>query len=161
MFQGKSKEELFDEMTRNYVGSVDMTRSRHNDPTFVQETKHLRPGRVMGWHIPFNVKGSGMPKIISFAKQKLDLIEQKHMILINEVEIHFIKTQTTKSVVLAEKFNIYSYAIGYGASNRAMCLGLLYPRPEQIDDLVAVATESGRITHNHPVGNSLQLFVIL
>ena len=41
---------------------------------------------------------------------------------------------------------------GCGAAMRAVPIGLLYSRPDQIDDLVAVAVESGRMTHNQPTG---------
>ena len=41
---------------------------------------------------------------------------------------------------------------GCGAAMRAVPIGLLYWRPKEVQSLVRVAIEAGRMTHNHPTG---------
>lgn len=46
----------------------------------------------------------------------------------------------------------FDNAGGNGASVRAMCIGLLYSHEKDIDELVSISVECGRISHNHPTG---------
>ncbi|XP_049325884.1 inactive ADP-ribosyltransferase arh2 [Astyanax mexicanus] len=41
---------------------------------------------------------------------------------------------------------------GFGAATKAMCVGMRYWQPERLDSLVEVSIETGRMTHNHPIG---------
>ena len=89
----------------------------------------------------------------------LHMIAEKYIQCMSDMHGRAPGLTCSSSVHMLAPFKPQGYQIpfnprggGCGAAMRAAPIGLCYWRPEQIDSLVEVAIESGRMTHNHPTG---------
>ena len=64
------------------------------------------------------------------------------------VSVHKLKPSVSHGYIIP--FN--PRGDGCGAAMCSVPIGLYYWRPDQLDSLIAVSIESGRMTHNHPTG---------
>ena len=142
-------DKMYRVIARQYLDCLKDMEGRSPGKTCIKSIQKLQPDKSDGFVIPFDPKGGGCGGAM---RSLLFLFFSFSLFLSFSLSLFF-----SFSLSLFLSFSLSLFLSFFSFFNfflintyRSMCIGMRYPNKNQMDKLIAVAIESGRLSHNHP-----------